>query len=44
MSVPSRVEEVNLALSLGPWHWHLRPSRAVVETGAWLAAHRRGTW
>jgi putative nucleotidyltransferase with HDIG domain len=37
MSVPDRVEAARLLLSLNPPHWHLRHSRAVAETAAWLA-------
>ena len=37
MSVPSRPESVALLLSLDPPPWHLRHSRAVAETAAWLA-------
>ena len=38
MSVPDRVEAARLLLSLDPPPWHLRHSRAVAETAAWLAA------
>ena len=37
MSVPSRRESASLLLSLDPPLWHLRHSRAVAETAAWLA-------
>ncbi len=37
MSVPSRRESAALLLSLDPPAWHLRHSRAVAETAAWLA-------
>ena len=37
MSVPSRRESAVLLLSLEPPAWHLRHSRAVAETAAWLA-------
>jgi len=37
MSVPSRRESAALLLSLQPPPWHLRHSRAVAETAAWLA-------
>ena len=37
MSVPSRRESAALLLSLEPPPWHLRHSRAVAETAAWLA-------
>jgi hypothetical protein len=45
MSVPSRTESAALLLSLDPPEWHLRHSRAVAETAAWLAlrALRAGT-
>jgi hypothetical protein len=38
MSVPDRVEAARLLLSLDPPPWHLRHSRGVAETAAWLAA------
>src|SRR4051812_525875 len=38
MSVPDRVEAARLLLRLQPPPWHLRHSRAVAETAAWLAA------
>jgi hypothetical protein len=41
MSVPSRRESVALLLSLDPPPWHLRHSRAVAETAAWLAWRAR---
>jgi putative nucleotidyltransferase with HDIG domain len=37
MSVPSRDQSAELILSLQPPAWHLRHSRAVAETAAWLA-------
>ena len=37
MSVPSRRDSAALLLSLEPPAWHLRHSRAVAETAAWLA-------
>jgi putative nucleotidyltransferase with HDIG domain len=37
MSVPSRRDSAALLLSLAPPPWHLRHSRAVAETAAWLA-------
>jgi putative nucleotidyltransferase with HDIG domain len=37
MSVPSRRASAALLLSLAPPPWHLRHSRAVAETAAWLA-------
>jgi hypothetical protein len=37
MSVPSRRESAALLISLEPPPWHLRHSRAVAETSAWLA-------
>jgi HD superfamily phosphodiesterase len=37
MSIPSRRESAALLLSLEPPAWHLRHSRAVAETAAWLA-------
>jgi hypothetical protein len=37
MSVPSRRDSAILLLSLDPPAWHLRHSRAVAETAAWLA-------
>jgi HD superfamily phosphodiesterase len=37
MSVPNRLESAALLLSLEPPAWHLRHSRAVAETAAWLA-------
>jgi HD superfamily phosphodiesterase len=42
MSVPDRVEAARLLLILQPPPWHLRHSRAVAETGAWLAARIEG--
>jgi hypothetical protein len=36
MSVPSRRDSAALLLSLNPPAWHLRHSRAVAETAAWL--------
>jgi len=44
MTIPSRVEAVGLLLSLDPRPWHLRHSRGVGETAAWLALRieRRG--
>ncbi len=44
MTVPSRVEAARLLLSLDPRPWHLRHSRGVGETAAWLALRieRRG--
>jgi hypothetical protein len=44
MSVPSRRDCAALLLSLEPPAWHLRHSRAVAETAAWLAwrAHQAG--
>jgi putative nucleotidyltransferase with HDIG domain len=41
MSVPNRRESVALLLSLDPPPWHLRHSRAVAETAAWLALRAR---
>jgi len=38
MTVPGRVEALRLLLSLDPPSWHLRHSRGVAETAAWLAA------
>jgi hypothetical protein len=37
MTVPNRRESAALLLSLEPPAWHLRHSRAVAETAAWLA-------
>jgi len=37
MSIPSRRDSAALLLSLDPPAWHLRHSRAVAETAAWLA-------
>src|ERR1035437_7714110 len=37
MSVPSRRANPTLLPSLQPPEWHLRHSRAVAETAAWLA-------
>jgi hypothetical protein len=37
MSIPSRRGSAALLLSLDPPVWHLRHSRAVAETAAWLA-------
>jgi putative nucleotidyltransferase with HDIG domain len=37
MSIPSRRGSASLLLSLDPPDWHLRHSRAVAETAAWLA-------
>jgi HD domain len=42
MSVPDRMEAARLLLSLQPPPWHLRHSRAVAETAAWLAARIAG--
>jgi len=42
MSVPDRVEAAHLLLSLDPPPWHLRHSRAVAETAAWLAGRIAG--
>ena len=42
MSVPDRVEAARLLLSLDPPPWHLRHSRAVAETAAWLAGRIAG--
>jgi hypothetical protein len=42
MSIPSRRESAALLLSLEPPAWHLRHSRAVAETAAWLAW--RASW
>lgn len=37
MSIPNRRDSAGLLLSLDPPPWHLRHSRAVAETAAWLA-------
>jgi hypothetical protein len=41
MSVPGRRDSAALLLSLDPPAWHLRHSRAVAETAAWLAWHAK---